>query len=59
MAGWNFAELWEAIADKFPDAQAQVQGEKRFTWREFDSRSDALAHHLTANQHIAPERQPG
>ena len=46
MAGWNFAELWEAIADKFPDAQAQVQGEKRFTWREFDSRSDALAHHL-------------
>ena len=25
MAGWNFAELWEAIADKFPDAQAQVR----------------------------------
>jgi acyl-CoA synthetase (AMP-forming)/AMP-acid ligase II len=46
MAGWNFAELWEAIADKFPDAQAQVQGDRRFTWKEFDARADALAHHL-------------
>lgn len=46
MAGWNFAELWEAIADKFPDAQAQVQGDRRFTWREFDTRADALARHL-------------
>ncbi|MBS1837854.1 MAG: AMP-binding protein [Actinobacteria bacterium] len=46
MSGWNFAELWEAIADRFPDAQAQVQGDRRFTWREFDQRSDALARHL-------------
>ena len=46
MAGWNFAELWEAIADKFPDAQAQVQGDRRLTWREFDRRSDGLARHL-------------
>ena len=48
MAGWNFAELWEAIADKFPDAQAQVHGDQRYTWKEFDSRADGLAAHLLA-----------
>src|SRR5690606_20470894 len=46
MAGWNFAELWERIADRFPDADAQVQGSRRFTWREFDRRADGLARHL-------------
>lgn len=46
MAGWNFADLWEAIADRFPDAQAQVQGDRRFAWSEFDSRADGLARHL-------------
>ena len=46
MAGWNFAELWERIADRFPDATAQVQGDRRSTWREFDGRADALARYL-------------
>lgn len=46
MAGWNFAELWEQIADRFPDADAQVQGARRFTWREFDQRADSLARYL-------------
>ena len=46
MAGWNFAELWEGIADKFPDAPAQIHGERRLSWREFDSRADGLARHL-------------
>ena len=32
MSGWNFAELWERIADKFPDATAQVQGDRRLSW---------------------------
>jgi fatty-acyl-CoA synthase len=46
MTGWNFAELWERIADKFPDATAQVHGDRRLTWREFDRRSDGLARTL-------------
>jgi fatty-acyl-CoA synthase len=46
MAGWNFAELWERIADKFPDATAQVQGDRRLSWRDFDRRSDGLARAL-------------
>ena len=46
MAGWNFAEMWERIADRFPDAPAQVQGTRRISWREFDRRADGLARYL-------------
>jgi acyl-CoA synthetase (AMP-forming)/AMP-acid ligase II len=46
MAGWNFAELWERIASKQPDAEAQVQGDRRVSWSEFDRRADGLARHL-------------
>nr|WP_291840134.1 AMP-binding protein [Candidatus Microthrix sp.] len=46
MAGWNFAELWERIASKQPDAEAQVQGDRRISWSEFDRRADGLARHL-------------
>jgi fatty-acyl-CoA synthase len=46
MAGWNFAELWERIADRFPDADAQVQGTRRISWRDFDARADGLARFL-------------
>jgi len=42
-AGWNFAEMWEHHADRFPDAVAQVQGDRSFTWREFDRRADGIA----------------
>ena len=43
MSGWNFAELWERIAEKFPDAPAQIQGDRRLSWAEFDTRSNGLA----------------
>ncbi len=42
----NFADVWEQIADAFPDAQAQVQGDRRQTWREFDKRADGVAQAL-------------
>ena len=41
--GWNFADIWEHHADRFPDAPAQIQGERRFTWAEFDRRADGIA----------------
>ena len=41
--GWNFAEIWEHHADRFPDAVAQVQGDRSFTWAEFDRRADGIA----------------
>jgi fatty-acyl-CoA synthase len=43
MSGWNFAEVWETVAELIPDAQAQVQGDRRFTWREFDERANGVA----------------
>ncbi len=49
MSGWNFAEIWERIADKFPDADAQSYGDRHTTWREFDHRADGVAATLLAN----------
>ncbi len=43
MSGWNYADVWEAIADTIPDAVAQVHGTRRSTWAEFDRRADGLA----------------
>ena len=43
MPGTNYADVWEAIADVQPDALAQLQGTRRFTWRELDERANAFA----------------
>ncbi len=48
MAGWNIAEVWEVVAEEQPDAQAQVQGDRRLTWAEFDRRADGVAAALLA-----------
>ena len=29
MPGWNFADVWEVVAQQLPDATAQVQGDRR------------------------------
>ena len=46
--GWNLAEIWERNADRFPDATAQIQGDRTFTWAEFDQRADGVAAALLA-----------
>jgi len=43
MPGWNFADVWEVIAEQIPDAQAQVHGDRRVTWSEFDRRANGVA----------------
>lgn len=48
MAGWNFADVWEAVAEQIPDAPAQVQGDRRFSWRQFDERANGVAAVLLA-----------
>jgi 3-oxocholest-4-en-26-oate---CoA ligase len=45
-SGWNFAEVWEVVAEQIPDAPAQIQGDRRESWREFDERANGLAHAL-------------
>jgi fatty-acyl-CoA synthase len=46
MAGWNFADVWETVAQQIPDAPAQVQGDRRVTWSEFDRRANGVAQAL-------------
>jgi len=46
MTGWNFAEIWEACADRQPDAPAQIQGDRTVSWRDFDRRADGIARTL-------------
>jgi acyl-CoA synthetase (AMP-forming)/AMP-acid ligase II len=40
---WNFADVWEVVADVHADRPALVWREQRLTWREFDRRADAAA----------------
>ena len=43
MSGWNFADVWEAVAGVRPDAPALAQGDRRYSWSQFDRRADAVA----------------
>jgi acyl-CoA synthetase (AMP-forming)/AMP-acid ligase II len=44
--GWNFADVWEVVADKLPDAPCQIQGERTVTWADFDARADGVGQWL-------------
>jgi acyl-CoA synthetase (AMP-forming)/AMP-acid ligase II len=46
MSGWNYAEIWETVAGQIPDAPAQIQGSRTYTWREFDERANGIANVL-------------
>jgi acyl-CoA synthetase (AMP-forming)/AMP-acid ligase II len=48
VAEWNFADIFEAVADAVPDVEAQVHGDRRLTWAETDSRADGVARALLA-----------
>jgi acyl-CoA synthetase (AMP-forming)/AMP-acid ligase II len=41
--GWNFADLWETVADTIPEALAQQQGDVVHTWAEFNRRANGVA----------------
>jgi fatty-acyl-CoA synthase len=45
---WNFATLWESVADALSDRVAIARGAQRRTWTEFDDRASRLAQALTA-----------
>jgi fatty-acyl-CoA synthase len=46
MPGWNYADIWERVAERLPDAQALVQGDRVLTWGEVDGRADGVARTL-------------
>ncbi|MHB8505379.1 MAG: AMP-binding protein [Acidimicrobiales bacterium] len=43
MAGWNFADLWDAVAAERRDAEAVVCGERRYRWSELERRAAGVA----------------
>ncbi|WP_420453396.1 acyl-CoA synthetase [Ilumatobacter sp.] len=46
MGNWNFADIWEIVAEELPDAQALVHGDLHRTWSQLDARADGIARHL-------------
>jgi acyl-CoA synthetase (AMP-forming)/AMP-acid ligase II len=46
MPGWNYADVWEVVAETLPDAPAVVQGERRQSWAETDQRANGVARAL-------------
>ncbi len=40
---WNFADVWEMVAQRLPEAPAQEQGARSWSWQEFDSRANGIA----------------
>jgi fatty-acyl-CoA synthase len=46
MPGWNYADIWEQVAERIPDAPALVQGDLQRSWAAFDRRADGIAKHL-------------
>ena len=43
MTEWNYADLWESVADVLPEAPALTHGDRTRSWRQFDERADNLA----------------
>ena len=40
---WNYADVWEAIANILPYNLAQLHGERKVSWGEFDTRANGIA----------------
>lgn len=41
--GWNFADIWEAVADRFPGEPALEHAGEIRSWRSFEQRAHGLA----------------
>ncbi len=40
---FHFATIWESLADALPEYTAVVHGDRRFSWREYDTRAARIA----------------
>ena len=54
--GWNFADIYEVVAEQVPDAPCQVHGAQRVTWSEFDRRADGIAKVLLDNGSVRQDK---
>ena len=46
MGDWNFADVWETVASQIPEAPAQIHGDRRVLWSDFDARANGVAQWL-------------
>lgn len=46
MTDWNYADVWETVADELPDAPAVAQGTRALSWAELDRRADGVGRWL-------------
>ena len=46
MGNWNYADIWERVADQIPNEDCLIHGDRRLTWGEVDRRADGIAQHL-------------
>jgi fatty-acyl-CoA synthase len=46
MAGWNFADVWEVVAERLAATPAMVHGDRTVTWTDFERRADGIARTL-------------
>lgn len=49
VSNWNFADAYEAIAERAPNNPCMVQGDRTVTWGEFNRRANAFAADLLAH----------
>ncbi|MHB8681991.1 MAG: acyl-CoA synthetase [Acidimicrobiales bacterium] len=46
MTDWNYADVWETVADLLPSAPALVHGSRRVTWAQLEQRANGIARTL-------------
>ena len=46
MTDWNFADVWEAVAETVPDGLSAIHGERRLTWSDTERRANGVAQFL-------------
>ena len=46
MTDWNYADVWETVAEVQPEAVAVTQGDRSLTWAEFERGADGVAQFL-------------
>lgn len=46
MTEWNFADVWETVADTVPEGLSAIHGARRLTWADTERRANGVAHFL-------------
>ncbi len=54
MSAWNFADVWEAVAETVPDGLCAIHGDRRVTWADTERRANGVAAFLVG---LGVERQ--